>query len=241
MWTQEYEKAAGCAQKVIDSKVFLWSGGNDMSKGYDYSFAPEQLFALNNLSLSTLADTYFNEDNNSQSFSLNSKTLLDYFENNTDDYRYLYQYKAGTASVYVDYRYLCKFDESKVESALNLSSREKPASYYFNKIPLIRLSEMYLILSECDYRRKGSGLERLNELRVARNVATLENDPPDFYLELIKEYRRELMGEGQLFFLYKRLNREKIIGSDVDVIGEKAYTFPIPVSETDATQRENQR
>lgn len=106
---------------------------------------------------------------------------------------------------------------------------------------MIRLGEMYLIAAECQYRATGSGLETLNQLRGARGVPALENQPSDFYAELIREYRRELLGEGQLFFLYKRLNRPSVSGSDKDMVGEKAYTFPLPLSETDAAQRENNR
>lgn len=241
MWMHEYEKATLCAQEVIKSNVFKWAVGDDMAKGYDYACAPEQLFALNVLTLSTLADTYFNEDENATSFSLKSSNLIEYYDNNTDDYRYLYQFASGTKSEYVDYRYLTKFNDSQIDKDLALSSREEPASFYKDKIPLIRLGEMYLILSECQYRASGSGLEALNKLRVERNLAALENAPADYYLELIREYRRELIGEGQLFFLYKRLNRASVIGSDADMIGEKAYTFPIPISETDASQRENNR
>lgn len=241
MWMHEYEKAALCAQAVIKSNVFTWTTSDDLAKGYDYACAPEQLFALNVLTLSTLADTYFSEDNNIDSYSLKINSLIEYYDNNTDDYRYLYQFASGTKGEYVDYRYLTKFNDSNIEKDPNLSSREEPASFFRNKIPLIRLGEMYLILSECQYRASGSGLEALNKLRVARNLLALQNDPADFYLELIREYRRELIGEGQLFFLYKRLNRASVIGTDADMIGEKAYTFPIPISETDASQRENNR
>lgn len=241
MWMHQYGKAKQCAQEIINSKVFKWSNGNDLAKGYDYSLAPEQLFALNVLTLSTLADTYFSEEKNSISFSLNSRTLSDFYDNNTDDYRYLYQYASGLKSEYVDYRYLTKFNESKIKEDPELASREEGASFYLNKIPLIRLSEIYLILSECQFRESGSGLEALNNLRIARNVAPLINEPADYYMELGKEYRREFIGEGQLFFFYKRLNSASIIRSDADMIGEKAYTFPIPVSETDASQRENNR
>lgn len=241
MWTRQYDLAKTYAEEIVNSNAFIWANGDEMSKGYDYSFVTEQLFALNNLKLSTLADTYFSEDNNSQSFSLSSKTLLDYFDNNTDDYRYLYQYQNGLESEHVDYRYLLKFHPSKIENENSPSATTKPASYYSNKIPLIRLSEMYLILSECAYIESGNGLTPLNELRKARNLLPLENMPFDFYSELIKEYRREFIGEGQLFFLYKRLNSDRIIGSDADVIVNKAYTFPLPISETDASQRNNNR
>jgi hypothetical protein len=241
MWMHDYVKARQCATEVISAGVFTWATGNDMMKAYDNSFVHEQLFALHNVNLTTLAETYFNEDNNSKSFSLDAPTLLDYFDNNTSDYRYLYQYVPGSRSDYVTYRYLTKYNPSSVSSDPYLSQRSEGASYYTDKMPLIRLSEMYLIMAECEYRSSGSGLTSLNVLRTARNINALATDPTDFYEELIHEYRRELIGEGQLFFLYKRLNRATIIGTTVDVIGEKGYTFPIPVSETEASQRENNR
>ena len=156
-------------------------------------------------------------------------SLLSSYDNDTDDYRYLSWFQAGTGEL-VDNRYLTKYYES--------SSTD---SYYQNKMPLIKISEMYLIVSECDYRDTGNGLDALNELRLARNANTYETQPTDYYTELIREYRREFIGEGQLFFLYKRLNRTSIIGSDADAIGEKVYTFPLPLSETEASQRENNR
>ena len=106
---------------------------------------------------------------------------------------------------------------------------------------MIHLGEMYLILDECRYRNGGDALSMLNTLRTARSASPLESMPADFYTELLREYRRELLGEGQLFFAYKRLNRATIPGTDADMVGEKAYTFPLPVSETDAAQRENNR
>ncbi len=229
MWMQEYDKAAACAEVVIDSDVFEWSDGDDMRLGYDYCFAPEQLFALNNVNLSTLFESYFTEDNSS-AFSLNATNLLEYYDSNTDDYRYVYLFESGTTGDYVDYRYLLKYDDTTSDD-----------DYYANKMPLIRLSEMYLILSECDYRNGGDGLDALNELRVARNVGELTTAPSDYYTELVREYRREFIGEGQLFFLYKRLNRSSVIGSDADMVSEKAYTFPLPQSETDAAEREDNR
>lgn len=115
-------------------------------------------------------------------------------------------------------------------------------SYYTDKMPLIRLSEMYLIKAECEYRAgNAKAYETWNELRINRKEASLDSNPADFYDELIKEYRREFIGEGQLFFFYKRLNSAIIKGSIVDVIAEKAYTFPLPVSETDAAQRKTNR
>ncbi len=232
MWMQRYDDARTCAQEVIDSEVFTWADPTMMSSGEDYACASEHLFGLNNANMSTLADTYFNIESNTTTFSVNVSTLLEYFDQNTSDYRYLYLFVSGDGSLgdLVNYRFLTKYMDS-----------ESDDSYYQDKMAMIKLSEMYLIVSECDYRTSGGGLEALNTLRVARNVLALDVLPSDYYTELIREYRREFIGEGQLFFMYKRLNRETVIGSDVDMITEKAYTFPLPLSETEVAEREDNR
>ena len=121
-----------------------------------------------------------------------------------------------------------KYDESSGTS-----------SYYKYKMPLMRLSEMYLISSEVEYRQGDADAAKatLNKLRKARNLPGIDELPADFDLELIREYRREFLGEGQLFFLYKRLNRANILYSTVDAVAEKVYTFPLPITETEAAQR----
>ena len=69
---------------------------------------------------------------------------------------------------------------------------------YANLMPVLRMSEMYLIGAECD--RK---IDRLNELRAARKVSQLHTTIGlDAYIE--DEYVREFIGEGQLFWYYKR-------------------------------------
>ena len=229
MWTKEYDKALAAANVVINSEAFPWADYSMMMNGEDNSLATEQLFALNNVNLQTLADTYFNVEYSSSNFSLDQQNLQEYYDNQTADYRYLYLFRNSTYADQIDYRYLQKFTPSGGDS------------YYTNKMPLLRVAEMYLIKAECDFRSTGSGLAALNALRAARNVPALDANPDDFYSELVREYRRELIGEGQLFFLYKRLNRESIIGTDADVVALKGYTFPLPQSETTAAQRQANR
>lgn len=236
MWMKDYTEAEKAANAVISSNAFPWAQLSVVSLGHDYAFATEQIFALNNINLSNLSDTYF-AINQSTSFSLNAEVREEYFDNTTTDYRYLYQFQSGTESEYVNLRYLMKYSNPQV----NLGEEFEERDYYSNKMPIIHLGEMYLIVAECRYRNGGDALSVLNTLRTARSASVLETMPADFYSELIREYRRELLGEGQLFFVYKRLNRASIPGTDADMIGEKAYTFPLPVSETDAAQRENNR
>lgn len=230
MWMENYGEAQKAAQEVISSDAFSWATVDKLSKGEDNSFATEQLFGLKDDLMSTISDYYFNPESSTSSFSIDQRTLLDYYDQETSDYRYLYLFQSGIGEL-ADYRFSTKFTESSGDD-----------SYYTKKLPMIRLSEMYLILAECQYRNGGDALTTINDLRTARNIVTPLNElPEDFYGWLIKEYRREFLGEGQLFFLYKRLNRPSILGTDVDAIAQKAYTFPLPISETDASQCEDNR
>lgn len=237
MWMKKYSEAEAAARVVINSNAFPWAQLSYISVGHDYGFATEQLFALNNITLSTLSDYYFDVESG-YAFSVDFETLLtDYYDNVTTDYRYLYLFAGGVANEAVNYRFSLKYDNPYVSS--NEVFDEE--AYYSNKMSMIRLSEMFLIAAECQYRANGGGLTELNTIRTARGVPKLETLPTDFYTELIREYRRELLGEGQLFFLYKRLNSSLVFGADVDMVGTKSYTFPLPVSETDAAQREDNR
>ncbi len=228
MWTGDYTQALEAAKTVIDSNKFPWATVQNMQAGYDRCLASEHLFALNNLTLTAdIANIYFSDDSQ-YSFAVTRDRLLNYFENATQDYRYTFLYKSGSAT-HANNRYLTKYD---APSSSNV--------YYMNKMPLMRASEMYLIKSEVEYRSGDADAAKatLNQLRTARNLPALTELPADFELALIQEYRRELMGEGQLFFLYKRLNRQNILYSDVDMVATKSYTFPLPITETEAAQRE---
>ncbi len=231
MWMGKYNEALDAANEVINSGQFEWATVANLQAGYDRCMATEHLFALNNLTLKAdVANNYFSDDS-PYSFAVTRDRLLDYFDNATQDYRFTFLFKAGSAT-HANNRYLMKYDEP---SGTN--------SYYNFKMPLVRLPEMFLIRSEVEYRNGDSDAARasLNQLRIARNLPALNELPEDFYLELIREYRREFLAEGQLFFLYKRLNRQTILYADVDAVAEKVYTFPLPITETESAQRENNK
>ena len=228
MWKGDYAGAASAADEVVKATAFRWAAVDDLQKGYDRCLANEHLFALNNLTLtSSVAENYFSDDS-PYSFAVTRDRLLDYFDNATQDYRYTFLFKTGS-STHANNRYLMKYDEPS-------SANE----YYSNKMPLMRLSEMYLIKSEALYRQgdDDEALAALNEVRKARNLSALSELPTNYYTELIREYRRELLGEGQLFFLYKRLNSANILYSDVNAVADKVYTFPLPISETESAYRD---
>ncbi|MBQ9284699.1 MAG: RagB/SusD family nutrient uptake outer membrane protein [Bacteroidaceae bacterium] len=231
MWTGNYDLALEAADVVINADLFPWATVANLQAGYDRSLATEHLFALNNLTMQAdIADRFF-DDGSQYSFAVTRDRLLDYFDNATQDYRYTFLFKSGSAT-HANNRYLMKYDAPAGST-----------TYYNYKMPLLRIAEPVLIRAEVLYRQGDTDGARaaLNQLRVARNLPALTELPSDFYLELIREYRREFLGEGQLFFLYKRLNRQTILYSDVDAVAEKVYTFPLPITETEAAQREDNK
>ncbi len=231
LWMGDYERALTAANEVIQSQLFPWATSTSLQLGTDLSLATEQLFALNNLTLKAdIADKYFSEGSSS-SFAVTRDRLLDYFDRATRDYRYTFLFRSGSGST-ANNRYLRKYDTTS------------GGTYYNYKMPLMRVSEMYLVRSEVLWRNgdDSGALDALNELRIARNLTRLATMPADFESALMAEYRREFIGEGQLFFLYKRLNKRTIPGyPEVDAVEEKLYTFPLPITETEAAQRNDNK
>jgi hypothetical protein len=78
-------------------------------------------------------------------------------------------------------------------------------------IPMFRLSELYHIAAETLYDANPDGaLALLNQLRQSRGCTVPLSAIPTksaFQDAIINDARREFVGEGKLFFLYKRLNK----------------------------------
>ncbi|SEW01984.1 RagB/SusD family nutrient uptake outer membrane protein [Chitinophaga arvensicola] len=101
-------------------------------------------------------------------------------------------------------------------------------------LPVLRLSEIYLIYSECLYRQGNTSdaLKVFNALRNARGKSTTFTDVSEngYYGELLMEYRREFITEGQTILAHKRLNRPMLIGTKrIEV--ENRYTPVVPEGE----------
>ena len=58
----------------------------------------------------------------------------------------------------------------------------------------------------------GEGLSILQQLQTARQGGIYNSaDPEGLKAEILLEYRRETLGDGQLFYAYKRRNEERLI------------------------------
>lgn len=117
-----------------------------------------------------------------------------------------------------------------------------PALGFRHMIPVMRISEMFLTIAEC-HPDPNEGLKALNKIRSARGIPDVTEVS---YLKeaILNEFRREMIGEGQLFWLYKRQNLNEVptgaipedseIGVEISTVKmDKAYyLFSLPQNET---------
>ena len=81
-------------------------------------------------------------------------------------------------------------------------------------------------------------IELLNLVREARNLefAPLSDLSADqIQEEVAKEYRKEFLAEGQMFFYYKRLDASRIEGAGINA--QSIYVLPMPDTEIEFGER----
>ena len=136
---------------------------------------------------------------------------------NQDDYRYRVNWVSTGANRYF-YKYSDMVDSGNIRNTM---------------IPMIRLGEMYLIAAESRSEDIGAGVVYVNTLRSNRGVANLQALTAE---TLQYEYIRELYGEGQLFFMYKRMFTPVLFSSKASKNPQPSdaiFTVPLPDTETD--------
>jgi len=119
----------------------------------------------------------------------------------------------------------------------DVSVKDGSTDHYCYMMPLIRLSELYLIAAECET-DFDLAVQYLNTLRNKRNCPDLSVlDANDLKTYITNEFRKEMIGEGQMFFYYKRHAMESIpngaSASGILSMPSKNYVVPIPESEID--------
>ena len=148
-------------------------------------------------------------------------------------------YTTGTGST-ADYRFISWFDNS--QAAANVPSKffqDNNLPFHLqNVVPLIRASEMYYIAAEAAASRGDivSGAAYLNKVRQARGLTALNatgiSNPDSLSNEIMREYKKEFIQEGQTFFYYKRLNKDlKQVTATTAPIPANVFVFPIPDKE----------
>ncbi|MDM1295391.1 RagB/SusD family nutrient uptake outer membrane protein [Sphingobacterium sp. N143] len=226
LWGGHKEDALKAAEAVIAAKSkFPWIQASDLSNVSQINrvFSMELLLAFESANLYKNYDELFSpalEDRNILSAGTTNKFINTVYENWENDFRYASNWRSNGGKSYPVF----------------LKYADISATNYRNfryTVPGIRISEMYLIASECEPDQT-KALAYLNELRKNRNCDVLSSTT-DLADNIKKEYRKEFYGEGQLWYYYKRNDNRTINGATTTnkSVGVESYTFPIPQSETD--------
>lgn len=231
LYAGDKETAFNNAQEVIkaaNNGIFPFVNKNDVigsANDPNRIFSSEILFALTNTGRNTLFKNYFAptrlpdfvfkmEDNLLNSVIYGGSTQTG---GSLDDYRYRADWST-VGNVKYFYKYADMTETGRIENTM---------------IPMIRLGEMYLIAAESQSDDLSKGISYINVLRKNRGVG----NPGALTQDLLRnEYIRELYGEGQLFFYYKR-TFTKILRSTTNSKNvepsDKIFIVPLPDSETE--------
>lgn len=107
----------------------------------------------------------------------------------------------------------------------NTDNTADDANLHYMMAPAIRLSEMYYIAAECS-----NNADYLNTVRTHRGIGSPVTG--DLITELVKECRKEWYAEGQIFYMYKRLNHDIINQNGGSIpASDKIFVLPLPNDE----------
>ncbi|MDI3321484.1 RagB/SusD family nutrient uptake outer membrane protein [Pinibacter soli] len=227
------------AVKGLLARIYLYKG--------DLANAQSNALAVINSNVFPLAtnntDLMFNKE---QLFSLYSSGNFAFAYNKSVFVKPLGLSPTNQTAVFVtgsgsgnDYRKLGAFvDPTTGNTTGNIIS---PKKYYtngsvsVNTLPMIRLTELYYIAAEASNASADSltATNLLDSVRVHRNLAkytqtALKRD--SINIEIGKEYQKEFLGEGQVFFYYKRKNIPfaSLPYTKVPVVPNASYVFVKP-------------
>ena len=227
------EEAGSIAKDVITNAPVSLINSQTHNITKDPVLYQEHLFSLNITAFTDIVDQYIDASraDNEDALFLSTTTAASVYE-------------TGSVNIgVVDIRYNTLLEDQTLGKAC-VKLRQKGGNVrnengHINMMPLIKLSEMYYIVAESDLKKAvpniTEAIQFLNTVRASRGI--LQDIPADAdaetaNAELIKEYQKEFVYEGQLFFFYKRNGIENIPGlSAGTIIDDNEYMLPFPDGE----------
>lgn len=220
--------ASAMAQEVIDEAkacgAFTWVDADEMVHAtsndvIDWSFSSEQLFALDVSNLQSMTDQLiFNAVLSGYSSILIDKNIADNDLFNIGEGVHYAEDIRGPALML---KYMS--EHYRPYKFYNNSSYYEG---YRNRVPMIKISEMYMIIAEvaAEQKDKDKLTDALVEIRSHRGIQdplgslTLIFSSENYFIsELLKEYVREFNGEGIAYYAVRRLVKKNNVFIDYDV------------------------
>lgn len=217
---------SGVSSVAGTTNPWRWMDANDQQLYQGMVF--EQLFGIFVSDFPTLMSTYIKPDmliTETQALYITDEERQNIYESHPSDWRMQQWYHLSTSSANNPY------------TCMKLESHTGSSTYYSNRMPLIRIPEVYYIAAECCVTGPTPDLTKamgyLNTVREHRAVyEPLEGlDADGVMAEIAKEYRKEFQMEGAMFYYYKRLGITTIPHYD-GAMGDEQYVLPYPDFET---------
>lgn len=243
------------AVEALKARVLTWEGGVDNLK--NAAVAAEDVISNSGARLITPTTTIGNDKILSveQIFSLDVNAFANIVNpylsaDRTTDYDALIilpqtaetLYETGNADIGpVDIRFNTLL-LSQIRGLVSAKLLQTQNNSYPNIMPLIKLPEMYYIAAEAYLNTDiHKSIDYLNKVRESRGIIEkilAESNLETVKSEIFKEYRKEYISEGQLFFFYKRTGTQHIPGLSSQIIADDAiYMIPYPDSEIEFGNR----
>jgi len=237
MWYGKKAEALELLRPFIDGNYFYWIDSYSVDSYYeknrDIAFTPEFVFALNIPELfeniKPFIDPTSNDPNANYSLIYHKQSraekIFEITQGGNTDYRFRRQY--NKVNQYFDGWALTKYWEVEDYS-------------YGKTMALLKKPEFYYMAAECLLATgipgdKKEAIDLVNIVRHNRGIASAYDLPYTLEAkqvqdEITKEYQKEFMCEGQLFYYYKRLGFQTIpygtkAGSDA------VYVIPLPTND----------
>ena len=233
MYKGDHTNALTYANMIIEegedyNSDFSWTSNDTMESKYENQvnrlFSGECLFYLNVKDFNDIVKYHFTSSASNDTFTPSETKAEQIFEKGLglgNDYRLHKNFQYDGAD-----KYLWKYHQYEGGACNDI-------------VPVLRKTESYYIaaeiLKESNPKR---AIELLNLVREARNLefAPLSDlTPEQIQEEVAKEYRKEFLAEGQMFFYYKRLNASRIEGAGVNA--QSIYVLPMPDTEIEFGER----
>ena len=219
LYKGDFVNAQKHALEIINSKKFSLATSNS-----DLMFKKEHLFSIfSSVNIAISYNSSVLTNNPPLGFTTANQTAL---------------FVTGSGAT-TDWRRAGAFVDPTTGTAIgNTISPKKFYSFNqasVNTVPLIRATEMYYIAAETANALKDSltATTLLDTVRVHRNLlkytqVALKRD--SINIEIAKEYQKEFLGEGQVFYFYKRKNLpfSSLPYTKVPVVPNASYVFIKP-------------
>lgn len=218
-------EAAKYASMVVDSKKLNLAGDDDY-KAANYALPTECILALSNSDLASIGTALIGTSTYNY---LTTNHLDELFAGVTNSNRKVSGwntlYKNGQQSTTPVINKYLQPAASGTGSIIDMSLQKQV-------IPLIRLSEMYLILMETapditTFNGYYDTYLRARNLSIGQAPTVT---PENMLQTVIDEYRREFFAEGQMFYTYKRLGMTQMLWRR-NPVSEENYVLPLPRNE----------